>query len=58
MWFYESLGYKQNPQFTDETVASVVISDTIYVMLPTHATFKIFDNRYLLMYIRKVELVL
>ena len=40
MRFYEALGYKQNLQFTDETAASIVISDTIYLMLGTHATFK------------------
>jgi predicted lactoylglutathione lyase len=40
MRFYESLGYKHNPQFTGETAASIVISDTIYLMLGTHATFK------------------
>ncbi len=38
--FYEALGYKQNPQFSDETAASIVISDAIYVMLGTHDTFK------------------
>ena len=37
---YESLGYKLNPQFTGETAASIVISDTIYLMLGTQATFK------------------
>ena len=40
MRFYESLGYKHNPQFNGETAASIVISDTIYLMLGTHATFK------------------
>jgi uncharacterized protein len=38
--FYEALGYSRNPQFTDETVACFVISDTIHVMLSTHAKFK------------------
>jgi uncharacterized protein len=38
--FYEALGYKQNPQFTDETAASIVISDTISVMLGTHSKFR------------------
>ena len=45
MRFYESLGYKHNPQFTDETAASIVISDTIYVMLLTHAKFKMFTPK-------------
>lgn len=34
--FYEVLGFTINPQFTDETAACVVISDTIYVMLLSH----------------------
>ena len=34
--FYTSLGYSINENFSDETAASVVISDTIYVMLLTH----------------------
>lgn len=43
--FYEALGYKQNPQFSDETAASFVISDTIHVMLGTHDTFKKFTPK-------------
>ena len=40
--FYEALGYKVNPQFTDDTAACIVISDEIYVMLLTHAKFREF----------------
>lgn len=29
MRFYEALGYSYKPQFTDETAACIVISDTI-----------------------------
>jgi uncharacterized protein len=43
--FYESLGYKKNPQFSDETAASIVISDTICLMLGTHAKFKELTSR-------------
>ena len=39
MAFYEALGWKHNPQFTDETAASIVISEDIYVMLLTHEKF-------------------
>ena len=35
MQFYEALGYKHNPQFTDDTASCIVISDTIFVMLLT-----------------------
>ncbi|TXT38532.1 MAG: bleomycin resistance protein [Planctomycetota bacterium] len=45
MRFYESLGYKHNPQFTDETAACIVISDTISVMLLTHPKFKQFTPK-------------
>lgn len=43
--FYEALGWKNNPQFTDDTAACMVISDTIYVMLLTHPKFKAFTPR-------------
>ena len=41
----ESLDYKHNPQFTDEIAASIVINDTTYVMLLTHAKFKQFTPK-------------
>ena len=37
--FYEAIGATNNPQFTDETAACMVFSDSIYVMLLTHAKF-------------------
>ena len=37
--FYESLGYRKNPQFSDETVASFDINDLIHLMLATHDKF-------------------
>ncbi len=33
--FFEALGYRFNPQFTDANAACLVISDTIYAMLLT-----------------------
>ncbi|WP_254512837.1 VOC family protein [Anatilimnocola floriformis] len=45
MRFYEGLGYKHNPQFTDETAACIVISETIYVMLLTHPKFANFTPK-------------
>lgn len=33
MVFYEALGFKNNPMFTDETAACMVWSETIHVML-------------------------
>ena len=40
--FYTSLGFSINPDFTDDTAACVVISDSIYVMVMTEAKFKEF----------------
>ena len=37
--FFEALGYSHNPQFTNEAGACIVFSDTISVMLLTHARF-------------------
>ena len=44
MAYYKALGFEHNPQFTDETAASIVISDTIYVMLLTHEKFAQFSD--------------
>jgi uncharacterized protein len=43
--FFAKLGYTFNPQFTDETAASMVISDDIYAMLITHARFADFTPK-------------
>jgi predicted lactoylglutathione lyase len=45
MAFYEALGFTVNPQFTDDTAACMVISDTIYAMLLTHDKFKQFTTK-------------
>lgn len=43
--FFTKLGYTINKQFTDETAASVVISEHIYVMLLTHEKAKQFTKK-------------
>ena len=45
MAFFKALGYNHNPQFTDETAACIVFSDTIYAMLVTEARFKDFTPK-------------
>lgn len=45
MDFYTALGFTNNPQFTDETAACMVWSDSIMVMLLTHAKWKTFTDR-------------
>lgn len=39
MSFYTAIGFTNNPQFTDETAACMVLTEEIYVMLLTHAKF-------------------
>lgn len=43
--FYKSIGFKNNPQFTDDTGACMVWSEAINVMLLTHAKWRTFTNR-------------
>lgn len=45
MAFFEALGFSFNPQFSDETGACMVISDTIFAMLLTHAKFAGFSPK-------------
>jgi predicted lactoylglutathione lyase len=43
--FYEAIGAVNNPQFSDDTSACMVISDTIYVMLLTHPKWAHFTKK-------------
>ncbi|MFC8931839.1 VOC family protein [Rhodococcus sp. NPDC057135] len=43
--FYEALGYSKNTQFSDENASSMVISDTIVVMLLAEPFFKTFTTK-------------
>ncbi|MGL5839994.1 MAG: VOC family protein [Sphingorhabdus sp.] len=43
--FYEAVGAPNNPQFTDETAACMVFSDTIHVMLLTHKKWRQFTSK-------------
>jgi len=43
--FYKSIGFENNPQFTDDTAACMVWSEAINVMLLTHAKWRTFTNR-------------
>lgn len=45
MTFFKALGFSFNPQFTDETAACMVISDTIFAMLLTHPKFAEFSPK-------------
>jgi uncharacterized protein len=45
MAFFGAIGWSFNPQFTDETAASMVISDDIYAMLLTHEKYLTFTSK-------------
>ncbi len=43
--FYQAIGATLNPQFTDDTAACMVFSETIHVMLLTHDKYRQFTNK-------------
>lgn len=43
--FYEQIGATNNPQFSSDDTACMVISDTIFVMIMTHERFNSFTSR-------------
>lgn len=43
--FYQALGFRQNPHFSDDTAACMVWSETIHAMLLTHAKWRTFTER-------------
>ncbi|HET7796049.1 MAG TPA: VOC family protein [Rhizobacter sp.] len=43
--FYESLGFRNNPQFSDNESACMVWSESINVMLLSHAKWRTFTSR-------------
>jgi predicted lactoylglutathione lyase len=45
MAFYKSIGFKNNPHFSDDATACMVWSEAINVMLLTHAKWRKFTSR-------------
>lgn len=43
--FYEAVGFSNNAQFSDDTSACMVLSETIMVMLLTHAKWARFTSK-------------
>ena len=43
--FYEGLGFANNPQFSDDTAACMAWSETVNVMLLTHAKWRSLTSR-------------
>lgn len=40
--FYEKLGFKKNPMFSDDMASCMVWDDNFYIMLLTHQRYQIF----------------
>lgn len=43
--FYEAVGATRNPQFSDDSAACMVFSETIHAMLLTHEKYKQFTTK-------------
>ena len=43
--FYESIGFRNEPKFSNESAAMMVLSDTISVMLLTHPFYATFTRK-------------
>ena len=43
--FYEAIGGRKEPKFSDENAAMIVLSDTIHVMLLKHGFYATFTNK-------------
>jgi predicted lactoylglutathione lyase len=56
--FYEAIGATKNPQFSDETASCMVLSDTIFVMLLTHAKWEFFTKKPIVDSRRESEVML
>jgi len=56
--FFKALGFSQNLQFTDDTGTCIVVSDTISVMLLTHARFRDFTPKAICDTSKAVEVLL
>jgi uncharacterized protein len=56
--FFETLGFSRNPQMGDDSGACIVVSDTIFVMLATHARFRDFTPKAICDTSKAVEVLL
>ena len=43
--FYEAIGARRNPQFSDDTATCMVLSETIHAMLLTHEKYRQFTAK-------------
>ena len=56
--FYAAVGAVRNPQFSDGTAACMVISETVFVMLLTHARWATFTQKPIVDAHRESEVML
>lgn len=56
--FYTAIGATRNPQFSDDTAACMVLSDTIFVMLLTHGKWATFTKKPIVDAHRESEVML
>lgn len=56
--FYGAVGAVRNPQFSDDTAACMVVSDTVFVMLLTHAKWATFTQKPIVDARRESEVML
>jgi hypothetical protein len=57
MSFFTAIGLQNNPQFTDDTGACMVLSEDIYVMLLTHEKFKTFTPKQIVDATKQTEVL-
>jgi uncharacterized protein len=58
MAFFKALGFANDPQFTSEDGACIVISDAIFVMLCTHEKFRDFTPKAICDTSKAVEMLI
>ena len=56
--FYGAVGAVRNPQFSDDTAACMMVSDTVFVMLLTHAKWATFTRKPIVDARRESEVML
>ena len=56
--FFKALGFSYNPQFSDDSGACIIVSETIYVMLATHTRFRDFTPKAVCDTSKAVEVLL
>lgn len=56
--FYTAIGAAKNPQFSDDTASCMVLSESIFVMLLTHAKWATFTSKPIVDARRESEVML